>query len=465
MDHFTSGGVFWLPDHPLRRSPGDLTFDAQGVQLQLHDSMEEFVESPDGIIGVAPEWKTFAIVHGQLHDDREVSLIAVTGISLPGPFNSAHEAWSAEFALVGGFIDVTEFEHVQMEFDALMAWASPESIAREGETRNSVVVGFGPTATLAEAHIGTGAKLRLLTGGRGSWNDQGVHIEQWCAFEVATGPVPLRSILDDWVRPLQDLLIVCLGRPVRLTALRVRAGGHDGQSKDLEVSFAAVQPPSASPLKPEQVQVFNAPTLLTPANAGSPLEDLLRNWFEVRDSHSAPITLVCGPYYAPFIYGEHRYASTFQAAEALARELYGSRELSKRDHRKRADAVLRCLLKCELDREVVDWARRVLEPRNDKPLQALMSELIAGTGALGATIHAVDQDFPKQLTTARTGVSHGGAKGANVMTRFWLGDILTWVVRVQLLSEMGIPVATLAQRVLANPRFKRALREAKSAEP
>jgi Protein of unknown function (DUF4011) len=39
------------------------------------------------------------------------------------------------------------------------------------------------------------------------------------------------------------------------------------------------------------------------------------------------VTLLCGPYYAPFIYGRHRYASTFQAAEALARAYwprYGS---------------------------------------------------------------------------------------------------------------------------------------------
>ena len=61
------------------------------------------------------------------------------------------------------------------------------------------------------------------------------------------------------------------------------------------------------------------------------------------------ITLLCGPYYAPFIYGEHHFASTFQAAEALAREEFDTRDKPKEEHRERIAAVTAALEQAGLD--------------------------------------------------------------------------------------------------------------------
>lgn len=53
-----------------------------------------------------------------------------------------------------------------------------------------------------------------------------MHVDQWCAFEVEGTPAPIADILSTWARPLQDLLIICLGRPVRLQEMLVSSPGQ-----------------------------------------------------------------------------------------------------------------------------------------------------------------------------------------------------------------------------------------------
>jgi hypothetical protein len=50
--------------------------------------------------------------------------------------------------------------------------------------------------------------------------------------------------------------------------------------------------------------------------------------------------LLLTPYYAPFLFGEHRYATTFQAAEALTRDLVPTKDLSTDKHRERVKGVV-----------------------------------------------------------------------------------------------------------------------------
>jgi hypothetical protein len=78
--------------------------------------------------------------------------------------------------------------------------------------------------------------------------------------------------------------------------------------------------------------------------------------------------LLLTPYYAPFLFGEHRYATTFQAAKALTRDLVPTKDLSTDKHRKRADGVVEVLETAELDSQTIKWAQNTLRARNDKSL-------------------------------------------------------------------------------------------------
>lgn len=145
------------------------------------------------------------------------------------------ETWSAQFALRGGLAADDRFSQVQVVFDYLLPWAQPPGILVSELTAPTVIVDTN-RSLLAEAGLPDGRTVRLLTGVEGSRDDTSLHLNQWCAFEVAGDPAPLVEILNDWVRPLQDLLVICLGLPVRLEDIRL------GRGQELCLSFDAVQP-------------------------------------------------------------------------------------------------------------------------------------------------------------------------------------------------------------------------------
>jgi len=124
----------------------------------------------------------------------------------------------------------------------------------------------------------------------------------------------------------------------------------------MAVYFAAVQPAAAAAPTAARLGDYYAPTLVTGDDPPVPLAGLLRRWCEVREEHLDAVPLICGPFYAPFIYCEHRYASTFQAAEALAKKEFDTE--TKAEHKARVAAVLGVLEQSGLDPDVVTWPAR-----------------------------------------------------------------------------------------------------------
>lgn len=456
MRYFSESGVFWLPEGPERRIPGTLTFDVGGLVLVVHDSLETFVMSEDEAVGVSPEWKNFPVVLGRRHDGQDTTLLNVSGISMPGPFDATQERWEADFALTGGHTTSDAFESARFGFDALMAWADPPGIARDGEERPTLQAD-PREATIAEASVLDRVNLRMLTGAEGRWSHDRVHLDQWCVFEARGGGVPLRTVLDEWVRPLHDLLITCLGRPVRLDTFFVTPPGSDPHAASLRVSFPALQPPAAEALTLAQVENYNAPTLLTPRTTGFPVPALLEGWFCVHPKYRRSIALLCGPYHAPFTYAENRYTACFQAAERLAKQTLDTRELPQEQHRARVAAVTTALEKVGVDGDTVAWAKRILD-RNDKPLRQLIEELAADTGAVGEALLAAAPHFPGAAAAARGGASHG-ASSSDALRRHWMSEALGWITRVRLLTLAGVPLADVASAATKSARFRHMLNE------
>lgn len=205
--------------------------------------------------------------------------------------------------------------------------------------------------------------------------------------------------------------------------------------------------------------------LLSYATSPLPFDALIGGWFGLYDRFPDVMTLVSSPYYAPFIYSRHRYASTFQAAEALARAVPDTREKGRQEHRERVEAVVAVLKEAQLGEDVTGWAMRVLQSRNDKPLRQLMDELISSAGDMGGELLAAVPDLARLLADARTGVSHPGTEGPGALERYWLGEALIWVLRVRLLAELGVPVSQLSARVTAKSAFQDALSELARLQP
>ena len=457
MQFFVQEGRFWLPRQHERAVPGSVSYQEDGVTLNLTSSLRGPISLSGGLTGGSAAWATEPFIHGRLLDGREVTLYQASGLSWP--VDGVQETWRADFLFNGSLIRDTRFIHAQMIFDYLMPWTRPPGILKSELTDKDVVID-SRLVTLDQAILDDRTKVELCTGVAGRWDHASVHADQWTTLEItslAKRAKTITDLLNDWVRPLQDLLVVCLGRPVRIDSLAVRPRGPAARASRLEVSCRLVQPPSALPPRAMDVDSYTAPTLVTYRNSPVPFAQLIPAWFGLCERFPDVITDLCGPYYAPFIYGGHRYASTFQSAEALAHVIVGRRQKTRPEHRARVNAVAEALAAADLNSADRDWATRVLQSRNDKPLRELIEGLVVKTGTMGTQLTRVAPHLAEEAAAARARVSHPGAGGPGILRRYWIGEALVWVVRAHILAQLGIPMNDLSRKATQMTSFKNVL--------
>jgi hypothetical protein len=68
--------------------------------------------------------------------------------------------------------------------DYLMPWTRPPAILRSSLTDARVTIDAEQHA-LGNAKLDDGTTVRLITGAEGQRGDTAVHLDQWCAFQVA----------------------------------------------------------------------------------------------------------------------------------------------------------------------------------------------------------------------------------------------------------------------------------------
>ena len=457
MEYFTLEGTWWLPDSPDHCMPGALTFDADGLGLAVDGSLVPTVAVPGAVLRQeAPSWATTPVILGRARDGRRVTLLEAGGANLIGP-KISRTTYRVRFALVGVHTTADRFSEAWCEFDCLNAWTYPPSLVEDAGEADSLTVRF-KSLDLAQAQIGE-AKVRLVARVVGTAGGDIVDVKQRATFAVDVPPTGAQSILREWVRPLQDLLMLTLGRSVRLTALHLRPDGADQDDDLAEVSFEAIQPTTGRAPDWTTVASYTAPTLVQFNDSPVPFGDLLPRWFRLRSDQLEVIVLLHGPYYAPFMFSEHRYASTFQSAEALADacDLSG-REKTRAEHRARVTAIISTARTGGVDEESLGWAQRILQSRNDKPLWRQIQDLASSTGKIGNQILVACPTFGQITAGARTGVSHGGADGGlDAVGRQWHGEVLRWVIRAKLLMQLGVDASEVERRVLQRAGFQYAL--------
>ncbi len=464
MEFFTARGRFWLPrEHDRVAVAGAVSFQEDGVRLELEGSLRPQERRPgDGAFG-APAELIEPVIHGFLRDGREVTLLAARGFSWHA--YDIGEDWRAEFLLCGGHFQDDNFVEAQVCFDYLSPWARPDAVVTRKPGEDRVVIDTEDTV-VDTASFDSRAKIKLCTGVEGRSSEGSVHLDQWAAFEITGSSRKRRTVkdvLDGWVRPLQDLLVFSVGRPVRIDHIAVSPRRRDTKRKALaEVYCQLIQPPSGRRPTASDLLSYTSPALLTYRDSPVPFERLIPAWFELHQRLADVITDLCGPYYAPFIYSGHRYASTFQSAEGLANNLLSAKQKTRPEHKARVKRVMDALAKANLEQADLDWAAPILDQRNDKKLTELVEELILGAGEIGTMLLDAVPQLPQEAATARARVSHPGQGGPNVYHRYWIGEALTWVVRVLVLAQLSVPLDSLSRQASQKASFQEVLTRLKA---
>lgn len=259
--------------------------------------------------------------------------------------------------------------------------------------------------------------------------------------------------------------MLCIGRSVRLTSLRLMPIDlQDPREGSGEAFFSAVQPPASRTPTFADIENHTAPTILSLRRSPLAPEELMMRWLDLWTRYREVVTLLLSPLYAPFMYSEHGFASTFQSAEALHDLVLPTRDVEKVEHRRRVDAVVSALEGADLDEAVIEWASKVLRSKNDKPLWRKIEDLVKSNGAVGDAVLAADPAFGRTTAAARTGVSHPGAtKRLDAVARYWYGQTLRWVVRARLLMELLDDDKEAQRRVTSREPFRRCMKAIGSA--
>ena len=215
-----------------------------------------------------------------------------------------------------------------MAWAAVVApWASPPALVDWGDDPRTGKIDL--TRHELEQATVNDATVRLTADWNGEAGGDVVDARRRCWLRVAFQQLDLDDVLDQWVRPMQDLLIVLLGRPLRLTDLSVvpdtTGDAKDDESDDPErekpvrVLFGGLMAAPGGEASWASLRSWGAPTMFLREDLPASFADLVAGWFAVRENLGEAIALLCSPFYAPFIHAEHRYAATFQSAESIAR--------------------------------------------------------------------------------------------------------------------------------------------------
>jgi hypothetical protein len=462
MDVYSAEGVWWRPEAPQQRVAGTLTSDEDDVQLVVYGPLGPSIPSEDGVVRIeGSEWVTTPVVHGRTRDGADITLSDVDGLmSLPVPSAEVRETRTVSVACIGGHFDEDAFIEARAEFDWLDAWLDPPSIVDDDVTsaRDETVVRVG-RSELARAEI-IGGTLRLITGVAGREGPSAIHLDRWSAVSIDLNePQRWQTILDSWIRPFHDLLTISIGRPVRLTELRLRPADAGPRVPLCAARFGVVQAqPKASPSR-QALLNYSAPTLVTRRDAGAPLDELLRAWYELWVREREAIMHLLAPFHASFMYSQHKFGAAFQAVEALHHKpRFTGGEMDRRSHQERVAAIVGAAQAAGVEDDTVAWAERVLRSRNDKLLTQKIEDVVRSAGACGDAVLNAAPTFPGTVAGERAGVSHpGGGRSLDGAGRYWHGEVLTWIARTVLLSAAG--VNDVDRRTVARAAFQHAVEQ------
>ncbi|GAB2472198.1 hypothetical protein GCM10027265_21720 [Jatrophihabitans fulvus] len=433
-------GRFWRPNATASEHvAGRLVFTHQRIHVDLSQPIAEWKQVGDQLVrelGVT----AYPVVHGELTDGRFVTLVeAETGLSVLGP-----TTLRAKYCLIGLFVvDDPRISYAQIEYDWLDSWLDSDLFYDDSAAPVVHVEVSGER--LVEAAVSEGVAVALAAGMFGDADVRCVSLTRRSYFEIVFDEsCDLGALLTDHVRPLQDLVTLCLGRAVRVTDIRVAIPGEHPADFLLECLSPINQATEDPDIDPARLVAVDSPMVMTGAQLVEHFGTLIPAWYATRGKYSGAVSKINAPAYARFMYLENRAAITVQAVEALHTVQFGNKQMPTSEHKKRYKAAIAAMKADGLRQDWVEWAFRILSNANYVPIVEQITHLLELAGPLGGHITSNVEDFAKGATALRNLSSHGSGEASSnthddVERAHFLTELVQWAVRVALLSLTGAP--------------------------
>ena len=342
--------------------PGRLTINGGGIRLVTETPLAVADMDVAGLIGAVVE---LPIVHGET-DAGCISLLDAETVA--SPFGSS--VTRAQAAVIGdAWVKSDAFVEARFSFDWLTAWLAPKSTYDRGEHDDDPIL----TADLAEqapcdADAGRATVESVAaTSWKAERNAVSVRRETYVRVFLPSA-LGWDAILRRYIRPLQDLLVVALGRPAQLTGTYLRpAGQPDAPAAALlELRTPLVHRADRGRPTYQQLHAYSNAVLLDDSEFVSNATTILSGWFVVIDKHRVAVMRLNGPSCAPFNYLDNQWAAVSEPMESLHMGLFAAREKTPAEHKARVAAVVAAMEAAGLDQAIQTWATKILESPNDK---------------------------------------------------------------------------------------------------
>lgn len=454
MEEFSAEGRWWLPGHHGEGVPGSFSFQGGDATLTVYRPLSQ----PDygQAASSSSRQVVYPVVHGRTNAGEDITLFAVHGVELPWRGTDTKSTFLVEGGASGRQLEADAFAVIAFELDYLPLWLNVPSLI-DGHDFNALVVDL-KTHVLAEVTLAA-AEVELRTRMSGRWSPH-VDLHQTTSIHVQLDQtLSYANALQRYIRPIQDLLTLCVDRPVTLSRLVGFAPGDGDRDPAASIFFMNAEPePTREPSLSDMVGM-GSKNLLWAGDSPMSTSDLLGRWFAAYDELRPALVPLLGRHYSSSMYAEHELISTVSAAEALHNQLksFESKQVSKSEHAHRVEAVLGAAAATGVDQGILDWARRVLAVANRKPLKEVVADLLDAAGDVGRAIVEAEPDFCANIVSLRVPVAHGNARSQRRLSyaqQYRHAQSLRWVLRCILVGELLGDHPEAQRRVMAKESFR-----------
>ena len=329
MQHFSVEGSWWLPEAASPHTGNtDVRLSGSGTHRLRVASRVRHADRPRHWarrIGV----ERHSVRPWPTHNGRDVTLFEAGGVAIVGPFTDVQETYHGQAR--------THRSSRSCSARSRKRGASSTTWTRGLTRRHSGNTGEGrpidpidfSSQELAHATVDSD-EIRLKSGVHGTSGDTSIHLDRWTAFVIK-----LLVTQRQWT--------TCTRSSSTATARLANANPRSNSSAYL----AAAAPCSRSRGKgsPRRLRggaatddlggfAWKDPELLGTnpdhwSESTPRTERSTGRMVQVRAELEEAVVLLLGPFYASFMYGEHRFRVCFQSAEALHRARFPGRELEK----------------------------------------------------------------------------------------------------------------------------------------
>jgi hypothetical protein len=446
LEPFTAKGTWWVPGEKRDRSAtGTITYSPQ-----TGGSLEVYGKRLDGESVYVPV----------LFGDTERGPTTLIGCTFERA--TTHESsdksaqiFSSEIIVQGAHVRRNSlYRQAAVRVTYLDEWARVGTIQPLGDLRTGRKnVGPGFYYQRAPAFSATLTDGATITLGAGQEVGYGVNEATLVVVHqfgvLVSKPKPLDGFLDEYVRPLIDLLTLLVDQPSSLLSLKVAKHSGSTLIENYDIGIRTNVDSAAGISLPLAMQIIRSEEFT--------FADQIPKWFARAAKLSGIHGLVFGLRYASEISVENRYLNATTAAEALHRTTFES---------KRAGIDLK-------NQATKDWLAqypkdeqgliktRLNQYINDPSLADRLNELVSKAGVAFSGIVSDTSEWVKLVKNVRNDLTHQeGVPKVRITSRemYVLAESVALLVTICFLVDLGFTPADLRDR-LVRPIRIRALKD------